>query len=240
MVRKLALGLSLALTASLVVTPVAMAQDKVTGAFDLDWNACWEGPTDEVPDWIGTIDLDGDAYDMLFFNLGDGRPPNQELAAPLGPFIEIWAVYDGLDISFDEDCAMEAFEGDLVMWGHDAGVSDSDAQEYEMAGTVVEAFGDHADLAGSDVVMSGSFTLTPDGAPLTAPGVLEDRLTSSMAAPSRRPSATTLRALSGGSSRHIPRLDGPLGTGVGRPVMSTMGLHTLGCTVSTAPLIIRR
>jgi len=37
----------------------------------------------------------------------------------------------------------------------------------------VEAFGDYADLAGSDVAMSGTFTLTEDGAPLTAPGVLE-------------------------------------------------------------------
>lgn len=173
MLRKLVLGLSLVLMAVLAAAPAAMAEDKVTGEFDLAWNACFEAPGDEVPDWIGTIDLDGDAYDMVFFNLGEGRPPNQDLPEGSGAFIEVWAVYDGLEIAYDEECATETYDGDLVMWGHDAGVSDYDAQQYAMTGMVVEAFGDYADLAGSDVAMSGTFTLTEDGAPLTAPGVLE-------------------------------------------------------------------
>ena len=153
MLRKLAPILALVLMAVLTVAPASMAQEKVTGEFDLTWNGCWEGPTDEIPDWIGTIDIDGDVYDMLFFNLGDGRPPNHDLAAPLGPFIEIRAVYDGLEIAFDEECVMEAFEGDMVMWGHDAGVSDSDAKEYAMTDTVVGAYGDYADLTGESLVM---------------------------------------------------------------------------------------
>ena len=45
---------------------------------------------------FGTIDIDGDVYDMLFFNLGDGSPPNRERA---GSYIEIWAIYDGLELS---------------------------------------------------------------------------------------------------------------------------------------------
>lgn len=175
MLRKLALSPSLVLMAVLVVAPAAMAEDKVKGEFDLAWNGCFEGPNDEVPDWIGTIDLDGDVYDMVFFNLGDGRPPNQDLPEGSGAFIEIWAVYDGLELAYDEECATETYEGDLVMWGHDAGVSDRVAKEYAMTGTVAEAFGDYADLAGQPVAMSGTFTLTDDDppGPLTAPGVLE-------------------------------------------------------------------
>ena len=173
MLRKLTLGLSLVLMVVLAGAPAAMAQDKVTGEFELTWNGCFAGPGDEVPDWVGTIDMDGDLYDMVFFNLGDGRPPNHDLAAPLGSFIEIWAVYDGLDIAYDEECATETYEGDLIMWGHDAGIGDDDAMAYAMTGTVVEAFGDYVGLTGESVAMSGTFTVTDDGAPLTAPGVLE-------------------------------------------------------------------
>ena len=173
MLRKLLTSLSLTLMAVLAVAPATMAQDKVTGAYELDWNTCWPGPQDEVPDWVGTIDLDGNAYDMIFFYLGDGRPPGQDLPEGQGAFIEIWAIYDGLEMTFDDECALETFEGDLVMYGHDAGVSDYDAKEYAMTGYIVEAFGDYADHTGSDVSMSGTFTTDEEGNPLTAPGVLE-------------------------------------------------------------------
>lgn len=174
MVRKLPISLSLVLMAVLAVAPATVAQDKVTGEFDLSWNGCWQGPGDELPDWIGTVDIDGSVHDMVFFNLGDGRPPlSQDPPEGSGAFIEIWAVYDGLEISYDEECATETYEGDLVMWGHDAGLSDYVAQEYAMTGTIVEAFGDYADLAGSTVAMNGTFTVDEDGNPLTAPGVLE-------------------------------------------------------------------
>ena len=173
MLRGLASITSLALLATVAVAPAATAQDKVTGDFDLAWNDCWTGSSDEVPDWIGSIDLDGNTYDMVFFNLGDGRPPAQDLPEGQGAFIEIWGVYDGLEITYDEACVPMAYDGELVMWGHDAGISDYEAQEYSMTGTVVEAFGDYADLAGSPTLMYGTFTLTEDGAPLTAPGTLE-------------------------------------------------------------------
>jgi len=173
MLRKLALSLSLVLMAVLAAAPAVMAQDKVTGEYDLAWNTCWPGPQDEVPDWIGTVDIDGDVHDIVFFLLGNGRPPGQELPEGSGAFIEIWAIYDGFDATFDDECALEALEGDLVIWGHDAGVSNYDAQEYAMTGTVVEGFGDYSDLAGADVVMSGTFTVDDEGNPLTAPGTIE-------------------------------------------------------------------
>jgi hypothetical protein len=175
MLRTLTRSLTVVLMAVLAAAPATMAEDKVTGQFALDFNGCWPGAaSDEVPIWVGTIDLGGDVHDMVFFNLGDGRPPfSQDPPEGSGTFIEIWAVYDGLGLAFDGECALESFEGDLVMWGHDAGLSRFDAQEYAMTGTVVEAFGDYADLAGAGVAMSGTFTVDDDGNPLTAPGVIE-------------------------------------------------------------------
>jgi len=170
MLHKSVLSFALAMTAVLALAPATMAQDQVTGDFELDWNACWAGPGDEVPDWVGTVDIDGTAYDMVFFNLGDGSPPGHDRD---GSFIEIWAIYDGLQLDFDADCAAVTYAGDLAMWGHDAGISDFEAKSYSMTGSVVEGFGDYADLTGESVAMQGTFTLDPDGNPLTAPGVIE-------------------------------------------------------------------
>jgi len=51
---------------------------KAVGNVDLSWNDCWQAPSDEVPDWVGTVDMDGTVYDLVFFNIGDGRPPQQD------------------------------------------------------------------------------------------------------------------------------------------------------------------
>lgn len=170
MLRKLAAMLSLTLMAVLVAVPSTSAQDKTEGTFDLVFNDCAVIPSETIPDWIGTAEIDGNVHDMLFFNLGIGRPPGQALEAPLGSFIEVWAIYDGVEVVFDEDCAMEKLEGDLLLWGHDYGVGDGDAAEFAMTGTVVEAFGEYADLAGSDIEMSGTFYVNDDGRD-QAPGV---------------------------------------------------------------------
>jgi hypothetical protein len=126
MLRKLVIGLSLVLMSVLSAAPVVTAQDQVSGTMDLTWNSCWEAPSEAVPDWIGTIDMDGDVYDMLFFNVGSGRPPDTALAEHLVPFNEMWAIYRDLEVSVDADCALQKLEGDLVLWGHDHGISDLD------------------------------------------------------------------------------------------------------------------
>ena len=172
MLRKLASIVSLVLLAVVATAPATAAQEKVQGDFDLLWNDCWEGPTEAIPDWIGTIDFEGDVYDMLFFNVGDGRPPNHPLPEGTGAFNEVWAVYDGLDLTFSEDCAVQTFDGDLVLWGLDHGTSDNEAATYQMTGTVMEAMGPFEGLAGQDLYMSGTFFENPDGV-LEAPGTLE-------------------------------------------------------------------
>ena len=172
MQAKLALILSLVLMAVLAVAPATAAEDKVQGTFDLTFNACYEAPGEEIPDWIGTIDIDGDAYDMLFFKVGTGRPPNHPAAEGTGAFNEIWAVYDGLELVFDEECAVETFDGDLVLWGLDHGTSDRVAATYAMTGAVMEAVGPFDGLAGKEVSMSGTFFENEEGV-MQAPGVLE-------------------------------------------------------------------
>ena len=170
MLRKLPMSLALALTAALAAAPATMAENKVAGPMDLAFNACWAGPSEEMPDWIGTIDFDGDVYDAIFYNVGTGWPAGHAPEAPYAAFNEIWAVYDGLELAFDDECAIETLEGDLVMWGHDAGLLDTIASAFEMTGTVMEAVGEFDGLVGKTVSMSGVVELSDEGAPLAAPG----------------------------------------------------------------------
>jgi hypothetical protein len=167
--RIFAFSASLALGLTLLAVP-ATAQDKLAGTMDLSWNGCWTGPNEAIPDWTGTIDIDGDVYDMLFWNVGTGWPPGQTPEAPYAAFNEIWAIYDGLELAFDDECAVETFEGDLVLWGHDAGLLDTETAGYEMTGTVTQAFGDFADLTDGSVTMGGTVVFDEEGNPLTAPG----------------------------------------------------------------------
>lgn len=174
MLRKFTLSLSLVLMAVLAATPAAMAQDKVEGTMDLAWNECYPGaPSLEVPDWVGTVDFDGDVYDIIFFNVRPGYPPGHVPNDGYNPFIEAWAVYDGLELVFDEECAMQKLEGDLVIWGHDSGRTDKESKEYAATGYVLDALGGFEGLAGSGMAMSGTVLFTPDGAPSTAPGILQ-------------------------------------------------------------------
>lgn len=169
--RRLAAVPALALTASLTLAPAVMAEDAVTGTFDLTWNECiTELPNQDVPDWLGTIDIDGKAYDMAFFNLGMGRPPGEELGENSPSFIEVWAIYDGLEVAFDPECAMTTYEGEMAMWGHDYGTADIEASTFEMTGTVAEAYGEFADLVGHEIEMNGSFYIDPETELEKAPG----------------------------------------------------------------------
>jgi hypothetical protein len=173
MKRKLAACLSLVLLAILAMAPATAAQNKLEGTMDLSWNTCYPGaPSLEVPDWVGTVDFDGDVYDIIFFNVRPGYPPAYAPDGGYNPFIEAWAVYDDLELAFDDDCAMQSLEGDLVMWGHDSGRTNTETKEYAATGYVLEAIEAFDGLAGSDMAMGGTVLFTDDGAPDTAPGTL--------------------------------------------------------------------
>ena len=174
MLRKLTKSLSLVLLAAMAVTPATMGQDKLEGTMDLTWNDCYPGsPNLEVPDWVGTVDFDGDVYDIIFFNVRPGYPPGHEPNEGYNPFIEAWAVYDGLELVFDPQCAMEKLEGNLVMWGHDSGRTNKETKEYAATGSVLEAIAGFDGLAGSGMAMSGTVLFDAEGAPSTAPGIIQ-------------------------------------------------------------------
>ena len=173
--RKLALGPALILVAVLTIAPATLAQDRLSGPMDLSWNPCYGAPpSEEIPDWIGTVALDGKVYDLLFFNVGTGRPPTDRVEAPELSVHELWVLYDGLELVFDEECALQTFEGSAVMWGHDYGLANfAEGPEFYMAGTVLEASGDFADLVGSPMEVSGVLEVDAEtGAPTGAPGEL--------------------------------------------------------------------
>jgi hypothetical protein len=173
MFRKLSLSLPLALMATLAVAPATMSQDRVEGTMDLAWNDCYPGaPNLEVPDWVGTVDFDGDVYDIIFWVIAKGYPPGLEPNEGFNPFVEAWAVYDGLELVFDDECAMQTLEGELVMWGHHTGRTNRETKEYAAAGKVLEAYGAFDGYAGSDDVMSGTVLFDDEGAPETAPGII--------------------------------------------------------------------
>ena len=173
MLRKLTAGLALVPLAALAFTPATMAQDKLEGTMDLAFNDCYPGaPNLEVPDWVGTVDFDGDVYDIIFWVIAKGYPPGLEPNEGFNPFIEAWAVYDGLELVFDDECAMQTLVGELVLWGHHTGLTITSTMEYAASGKVLEALGPFDGFAGSDDVMGGTVLFDEEGAPDTAPGVL--------------------------------------------------------------------
>lgn len=172
--RMLLLSPALVLIAVLALAPVAVGQDKLSGPMDLQWNACYGAPpSEEIPDWIGTVELDGKVYDVLFFNVGTGRPPTDRVEAPEMTAHELWAIYDGLELVFDEECAVQTFEGSAVMLGHDYGRANfAEGPDYRLTGTVLEASGDFADLVGQPMEVNGIIEFSDEGAPTAAPGEL--------------------------------------------------------------------
>ena len=68
---------------------------------------------------------------------------------------------------------METLDGELVMWGHDSGRTDTATKEYAATGYVLGALAAFDGLAGREMAMGGTVLFTDEGAPDTAPGTLE-------------------------------------------------------------------
>ena len=172
MLRKLLLSLSMVLIAVLAVAPATMAQDKLEGTMDLARNECYDVSHGEgVFSWSGTVDFDGDVYDVVFWSVGGGLPLGYAPAEGFGPFNEVWAVYDGLEVAFDDDCEVATFEGDPILWGLNAGLVDTETMGYAATGLVTGAHGAFDGLVGNDMAMNGTIVTADDGA-RTAPGTL--------------------------------------------------------------------
>ena len=89
---------SLAMVFMVVLLPAipAEAEKPLYGEMELEFNLGWVlvGPNDTIPDWVGTVTIDGSEYPMAFFNIGLGKPFVEPLEGRVIFFGEIWRIYN--------------------------------------------------------------------------------------------------------------------------------------------------
>ena len=172
------------LITAVFVVPV-LAKKPLYGEMTLSFNLGWfpHGAQPNVPDWVGTITIDGKPYGMLFFAIGSGKPFATDPPGKVHFFEEIWAIYDidfdltSLIVPFGEisdpddwDEWLPQNSPDMVMWGYDQGLTNKQNKKYHMTGSVEEALGDFTEWEGRQVYMSGVI-LFDGGLPSEAPGI---------------------------------------------------------------------
>jgi hypothetical protein len=163
-----ALGVVAALTLPGAVSTEAKAP--LYGEMDLQFNLAWPGPSETIPDWVGTITIAGTEYGMAFFNTGTGKPFDEQPAGNVF-FEENWAIYRTLTFSFDTDGKLSTFEpGDTVLAGYDRGITTVKNSKYHMNGDVRTAEDEFEMWMGRSVHMMGDIVWYPFAAPQYAPG----------------------------------------------------------------------
>jgi len=165
--------------ACVAVAPV-QAKKHVYGDMNLEFNLAWPGYNTEVPDWVGSINIDGNEYGMLYFAFWTGKPFDDPAHGKAFFFGEIWAIYDMDPAEFpaipeDDPAAWEHWlpvnnPPELVMWGYDEGITNNANTKYHMNGNIEAAFGAFAKYEGRNVHMSGIIIWYDFGAPQYAPG----------------------------------------------------------------------
>lgn len=170
---KLSFVLAIVVVLFLGTTAPLNAKSPVTGEMDLQFNLAWPGPQTDIPDWVGTLTIDGDEYGMAFFLIGTGKPfAGDHVTGNASFFGEIWRVYDGIDLGFDEFGNLAEFSpGPIILWGYDAGMVSLANSKYHMNGSVEYAAEAFAGWLGRSVHMSGVIEWYDFGAPQYAPGV---------------------------------------------------------------------
>jgi hypothetical protein len=181
MKEKVSKLLLLSLTLNLILLPLGAIKAKkpLEGTMDLEFNLGWPAPQDEIPDWVGTITIDGEEYKMLFFAIGSGKAFDED-PGKVHFFEEIWAIYDtdeDLTLLIPSDSALdweywlpENDPEELILWGYDKGQTNLVNSDYHMNGNVEEAFEEFSVWEGRNVHMSGVIEWYENGAPNFAPG----------------------------------------------------------------------
>jgi hypothetical protein len=156
------------------VAAPSSAEAPLVGEMDLQFNLGWPGYQEEIPDWVGTVTIEGDEYGMAFFLLGTGKPfGDDHLTGNASFFGEKWEIYADLEFEFDEDGVLTVFEpGATVLWGYDRGLVSLKNDKYRMNGSVEEAAEPFASRLGSNVHMGGTIVWYESGWPQYAPGTL--------------------------------------------------------------------
>ena len=172
--------LLLVFTLALLPAGFTQAKKPLIGTMDLTFNLAWPGPQYNVPDWVGTIEIDGYTYGMLFFAFGSGKPFTAD--PPGGSvhfFEEIWAIYDMGLKTFPTLPTINGWEywlpdetppDELKLWGYDVGITNKINTNYHMNGNVEYTAAGWEMYLGRNVYMSGEIIWDPAGFPLNAPG----------------------------------------------------------------------
>ena len=177
MKKKLFVVLSLTVVLSLIMVAPVSADPPMRGTMELTFNL---GPNPDCPDiaWLGTIEIDGNLYDMAFVPVGTGKPFDSDPSTSVHFFEEIWTIYElgTFDYEFTEIDGVDVLTicndefAVPVLSGHDSGTTSLKASRYRMKGEVDYADGPFAGLEGHKVHMSGTVEWYPFGAPHFAPG----------------------------------------------------------------------
>jgi len=179
--KKMRKKLSVALLTISIILIMSMkpinAGAPITGIMELEYNLAWPGPQAEIPDWIGTITIDGKTYGMAFFAIGSGKPWDEKSTGSAFFFGEIWEIYESIDFKFKDGVLKKFRPGDIVLKGTDEGLTNLKNSNYGMNGIVEKTNQDFANWLGHNVHMSGviewQIVQTPEGpevAPFKAPG----------------------------------------------------------------------
>lgn len=170
MSRKISVLLGLMAVLVMALAAPAQALRPLRGEMALQFNLAAAGPSEVVPGWVGTIDLDGQVYGMAFFNTGTGKPFAEQPADNVF-FAETWVIYETLDFSFNPDGTLGVFEpGRVLLSGDDRGITNVHNSKYHMNGQVLVAEPPFEQLLGRNVHMSGDIVWYDFGAPHFAPG----------------------------------------------------------------------
>ncbi len=153
------------------VTP-SVAKAPLEGMIHAQFNLAWPGPDQtDIPDWIGTIAIDGQEYGIAFFRVGNGKPFEEDPSAQVVFFEEVWRIYDSLTYEFDAGGGLVLFEpGEVVLSGTNSGVVTVANSKFHWTGSVVEAAEPYAEWLGRRAYGSGDITWYDFGAPLYADG----------------------------------------------------------------------
>ena len=159
----------------------ALAKNPLYCEMDLEFNLGWPGYQTEIPDWVGSITIDGTEYGMLFFAFWTGKPFDEPAHGSAFFFGEIWAIYEMGDEEFPVIPNEKAADWakwlpandpeELVMWGYDEGITNMANTKYHMNGNVEYAIAKFAEWEGRNVHMSGIIIWYDFGAPQYAPGI---------------------------------------------------------------------
>lgn len=163
----------------LVVFILTMGTTNVQAAAPLEieahaqFNLGWPGPQTNVPDWVGTVNINGHTYGIAWFNIGSGKTfDNAGKSQAASFFGEIWRIYDSISFQFDSNGVLTSFHpGNIVITGNDQGVVSFPNSAYRMNGVVQDAPGSAFSVyLGHTVHMSGLITWWANGNPLYADG----------------------------------------------------------------------